>query len=58
MVKKAANPGLETNLQKEFAKRIRIISGIDDAELGFAVKNNLIKWWELKAWQESKQAKK
>ncbi len=57
MVKKAAKPGLETNLQKGFAKRIQIISGIDDKEFGFAVKNNLIKWWELKAWQESNMKK-
>lgn len=42
---------------KELEKRVQIIDKIDDKEFGFAVKNNLIKLWELTAWQEWKMKK-
>jgi len=33
-------------------KIIKIIDEMSDKELGFAVRNNLIKWQEIRAWQE------
>jgi len=58
MTKKAAKQKLEMNTQNEFVKRLQIIDKIDDEELGFVVRNSLIKWWELKEWQELKQMKR
>ncbi|MFH1239902.1 MAG: hypothetical protein V1672_01690 [Candidatus Diapherotrites archaeon] len=54
MTKKLAKQKLEMNIPKEVVKRLQIINKIDDEELGFAVRNCLIKWWELKEWQKSK----
>jgi len=58
MTKKIVKQKSGTGLRKELEKRIQIIGKIGDEELGFAVKNNLIKWWELKAWQKLKGTKK
>lgn len=53
MTKKSNGARNGERYSKELEKRIQIIDKISDEEFGFAVKNNLIKWWELKAWQES-----
>ncbi len=53
MTKKSNGTRNGKRYSKELEKRIQIIDKISDEEFGFAVKNNLIKWWELRAWQES-----
>ncbi|MFH1695207.1 MAG: hypothetical protein ABH850_02130 [Candidatus Micrarchaeota archaeon] len=57
MTKKAKKQKFRNSIQKELERKIQIIGKIDNEELGFAVKNNLIKWWQLKAWQEWKERK-
>lgn len=58
MSERVVKQKLDTSAQKELVRRVQIIGKIDNEELGFAVKNNLLRWWELKAWQESKEMKK
>lgn len=58
MVAKAVEPESEIGIQREFKKRIKVIDNLSDEELGSAVRNNLIKWWELKAWQKLREMRK
>ncbi|MFH1337597.1 MAG: hypothetical protein ABIH55_01845 [Nanoarchaeota archaeon] len=43
---------------EKIEKTIKVIDEIDDKELGHAVRNGLIKWWEIKAWQDKKTERK